>query len=68
MLVEGFKLVLDVLPLSNMVFVKLSYGAQKCHKWYFLAYKEGRLELVFEGNFAKYIWKYLQNASSVCKW
>ena len=52
----------------NMVFVKISYGMQKCHKCRFLEYKEDQLELVFWGSYAKYIWVYLQNASSMCKW
>ena len=33
-----------------MVFMKSSHGTQKCHKYRFLKYKEGQLELVFEGN------------------
>jgi hypothetical protein len=33
---------------NYMVFVKTSYGTQKCYKCHFLEYKEDWLELVFE--------------------
>jgi hypothetical protein len=36
-----------------MVFVKTPHGTQKCRMCYFLEYKEGRLELVFGGNFCQ---------------
>jgi hypothetical protein len=54
---------------NSMVFMKMSHGMQKCHKCHFLKYKEGQLELVFEGKFANYFkfWMCLQNASSMCK-
>lgn len=37
----------------NMVFVKVSHGMRKCHKYFFLKYKEGQLELMFGDRFCQ---------------